>query len=424
MKKIVLLWLMMVSLPLAGISQGYVDDLYYVPDEEEEVAGEEKAEPAPETPAVRDVSAPASSSGSVVASRDAGNVRDVDEYNRRYTASSESESYYAEEELHDNEDGNTEELPGEWVNGFRGDEGDYEYAVRLIRFHSPRFAVSVSSPFYWDVVYGINSWDWNVYDDGIYAYVFPTYTNSLWWDWRFGTFGWSWGWPYYSAYWGWPGYYGYWGWGRPYYAWGWHHHWYDDPWHYHHGRPWGPPPARYNARRAAGSRPGYSSRSSASSRSSVGRSSSSSRASASSGRVVGTRSSSRAGVSSATTRTSRSSSASSTRYTRSSSSSSRASATPGYSRSSSMTRRSSSTYNPSESSTRRTYSTGVPSRSSNSYRSSGSSSRSSYQSRSSSSRSSFSSGSISSGRSSGSYSRGGSSSRSSGGSSRSGGGRR
>ena len=78
MKKIVLLWLMMVSLPLAGISQGYVDDLYYVPDEEEEVAGEEKAESAPETPAVRDVSAPASSSGSVVASRDAGNVRDVD----------------------------------------------------------------------------------------------------------------------------------------------------------------------------------------------------------------------------------------------------------------------------------------------------------------------------------------------------------
>ena len=39
MKKIVLLWLMMVSLPLAGISQGYVDDLYYVPDEQQRPAG-------------------------------------------------------------------------------------------------------------------------------------------------------------------------------------------------------------------------------------------------------------------------------------------------------------------------------------------------------------------------------------------------
>ena len=34
------------------------------------------------------------------------------------------------------------------------------------------------------MVYGLPSWDWNVYDDGLYAYVFPTYTNRLWWDWR------------------------------------------------------------------------------------------------------------------------------------------------------------------------------------------------------------------------------------------------
>ena len=73
---------------------------------------------------------------------------------------------------------------GEWVNGFEGSQDDYEYAMRIVRFRNPRYAIPVSSPLYWDVVYGLPSWDWNVYDDGLYAYVFPTYTNRLWWDWR------------------------------------------------------------------------------------------------------------------------------------------------------------------------------------------------------------------------------------------------
>ena len=51
---------------------------------------------------------------------------------------------------------------GEWVNGFNGSQDDYEYAERIIRFRNPRFAVSISSPLYWDIVYGTNSWDWNI----------------------------------------------------------------------------------------------------------------------------------------------------------------------------------------------------------------------------------------------------------------------
>lgn len=80
---------------------------------------------------------------------------------------------------------------GYWVNGFDGSDSDYEYATRLIRFHNPRYAVHVSSPIYWDVVYGLNSWDWNVYVDGNYAYVFPTFSNRLWFDWRYNTHAYS-----------------------------------------------------------------------------------------------------------------------------------------------------------------------------------------------------------------------------------------
>ena len=75
---------------------------------------------------------------------------------------------------------------------------------------NPRYAIPVSSPLYWDVVYGLPSWDWNVYDDGLYAYVFPTYTNRLWWDWR-------WNYPY-GASWG--------------FSWGWSSPWYYNNWYY------------------------------------------------------------------------------------------------------------------------------------------------------------------------------------------------
>lgn len=95
--------------------------------------------------------------------------------------------------------------------------------MRIVRFRNPRYAIPVSSPLYWDVVYGLPSWDWNVYDDGLYAYVFPTYTNRLWWDWRWNypygaswgfSWGFSWGWssPWYYNSWYYPGYWGgYWG---------------------------------------------------------------------------------------------------------------------------------------------------------------------------------------------------------------------
>lgn len=133
-----------------------------------------------------------------------GKTRDVDEYNRRYDSRNndfvmENDTLYINEKEDDG-------LDGEWVNGeFEGSQDDYEYATRIIRFRNPRYAISISSPLYWDVVYGLNSWDWNVYTDGLYAYAFPTFTNRLWWDWRYNSYGWG-GYPYYG--WGWNSWYG------------------------------------------------------------------------------------------------------------------------------------------------------------------------------------------------------------------------
>lgn len=170
-----------------------------------------------------------------------GNIRDVDEYNRRYDSkdydfSQENDTLYVDEKEDDG-------LDGEWVNGFDGSEDDYEYATRIIRFRNPRYAISIGSPLYWDVVYGLNSWDWNVYTDGLYAYAFPTFTNRLWWDWRYNSYGWG-GYPYYG--WGWNSWYGpSWGfgwsvgWGGWYGGGWWGHHHHYHPGYYPGGGHWG-----------------------------------------------------------------------------------------------------------------------------------------------------------------------------------------
>ncbi|MBP1613679.1 MAG: hypothetical protein H6Q13_1127 [Bacteroidetes bacterium] len=217
MKKIVFLLLIALCLPLAIMAQSY-DDLYFTPKKDDKAAQEEKTSSEQKkkgvTTTTRVYATPATA---VVVQDSKGNVRDVDEYNRRYDSSDndfvmEDDTLYVKEK-------EQSDLDGEWVSGFNGSEDDYEYAERIIRFRNPRYAISISSPLYWDIVYGTNSWDWNVYTDGMYAYAFPTFTNRLWWDWRYNSFGYGWGYPYYyggwySDYWG--GYYGsswYWGWG-------------------------------------------------------------------------------------------------------------------------------------------------------------------------------------------------------------------
>ena len=227
MKKSVLVSLLLVCLPLFVMAQSN-DDLYFIPKKKTE---KKVTNGTPAKVVVEKEKTPTTvyaAPGSTVVVKDVeGNVRDVDEYNRRYTSrdntfSMENDTLYIEEKPYNER--------GEWVNGFEGSQSDYEYAMRIIRFRNPRYAIPVSSPLYWDVVYALPSWEWNVFDDGYYAYVFPTYTNRLWWDWRFN---YSWGWRspwYYSSWYYGPSYLygGYWGGWYPHH----HHHWH--PGHHHH----------------------------------------------------------------------------------------------------------------------------------------------------------------------------------------------
>lgn len=263
MKKIIFLLLCVVSLPQVLMAQ-VDDDLYFIPSKKKVVKKEApvKQEPAQRMVVVKSQSPKmvVTSPGTQVVVRNSKKrVRDVDEYNRRYDAkdysfSQEGETIYIDEREDDG-------LDGEWVNGFEGSQDDYEYATRIIRFRNPRFAVSISSPYYWDVVYGLNSWEWNIYTDGFYAYAFPTFSNRLWWDWRYGSYGWGWGYP--SAYYSWGGWYGpswsfSWGgwWGHPHY----YHPHYCHP-HHHYYPSWGGGYYRgydsYTRRGVAGYRSGY-----------------------------------------------------------------------------------------------------------------------------------------------------------------------
>ena len=232
MKKFVFVSLLMACMPFLVLAQTN-DDLYFIPKKKTE---KKVTSGTPAKVVIEKDKTPTTvyaSPGSTVVVKDVnGELRDVDEYNRRYTSrdntfSMENDTLYIEEKPYNER--------GEWVNGFGGSQSDYEYAMRIVRFRNPRYAIPVSSPLYWDVVYALPSWEWNVYDDGFYAYAFPTYSNRLWWDWRFD---YSWGWRsswYYSSWYG-PGYWygGYWG-GWPHYHH--HHHWH--PGHHHPHYAWG-----------------------------------------------------------------------------------------------------------------------------------------------------------------------------------------
>ena len=234
MKRIVLMAL--VAVGIVGSASAQRDDLYFVPKKKKVV--EQVVEPEESTQQVEEKVLS-------VATVPAKQLEiDEDAYNRRGSYLTDEGDAVSEFAMNDDgfvlitEEGdtmwmNTDTLrltrvtDGEgWVNGFDGSDSDHEYAMRIIRFRNPRYAIPVSSPLYWDVVYGGSlwpSWEWNIYDDGMYAYVFPTRSNWYYWDYRMSySYGWNYHWGYpYSPHWG-----SHWG----YYS-GYHygHVWYD-PW--------------------------------------------------------------------------------------------------------------------------------------------------------------------------------------------------
>ena len=183
-------------LALPGIAAGqYYDDLYVRPSSKK--VKETKAEPVP----VQD---------EIVSSDE----WDIDTYNRRY-AGTEPETA---QPVTASEPG----IEGYYLNGFNGTQSDLEYAERIRRFHNPRFTIHITDPGYTELYY-MNQYDWNIYIDGSYAYVTPTWSNPWYWNytwapytywpsWHWGGYGYGFGFGYHH--------YGYWG--NPYWNWAWH----------------------------------------------------------------------------------------------------------------------------------------------------------------------------------------------------------
>ena len=151
--------LLIACLPWLAMAQN--DDLYFVPKKEKKAETKtEVRQVTRQTTTTTTTTASVPPATTVVVKDVTGKTRDIDEYNRRYTSrentfSMQNDTLYIEEKPYGER--------GEWVNGFEGSQDDYEYAMRIVRFRSPAYAIPISSPLYWDVVYGAYpSWDWNV----------------------------------------------------------------------------------------------------------------------------------------------------------------------------------------------------------------------------------------------------------------------
>lgn len=169
--------------PFAAIAQ--VDDVYFVPSKK----SEEKVLVIKSTAEKYNISTASASQG-----------RDVDEYNRRSTAYTDSPDEYIDEN---------------YTGDYSYEEGaydDYSYSTRIIRSRNPRRAMY--SPIYWDLMYGCGVSDWLIYDNGYSIDIYPTYNNHLYFysDFAFGWNPFSW---YSWNSWRYPGYYG---WYHPYHS--------------------------------------------------------------------------------------------------------------------------------------------------------------------------------------------------------------
>ena len=226
MKKIVLFSLLMVCLPFMALAQSGNDDLYFIPKKKKEKKEKVETKTVVKTEQVLASGNDVQVTAPVVVRDVNGNTRDLDEYNRRYS-SRENEFTYENDTLYIQEKPYLEQ--GEWINGFQGSQEDYDYAMRIIRFRSPSFAVSVSSPYYWDIISLGYSANWNVFDTGMYAFAFPTFVNNWWWDWRYNS---AFSIRYYPSNWL---YRSHWCYSYDWYGWGHYpYHTHHSPWHGFH----------------------------------------------------------------------------------------------------------------------------------------------------------------------------------------------
>ena len=195
------------------------DDIYYNPNDKNPVVEKKEKD------AQKELQEKAAVKKTLMATSD-NHFRDVDEYNRRGESSDMTLEDIAANQKEDHVEYNVVDENGDdgyYLNGFNGSDSDYEYALRIRRFHNPKFVVSVSDPFYSDI-YFLDNNDWNVYISDNYAWVTPTWTNPWYWNYTWAPYSytsWSWRWslgpwgfsfgydPFYSwgGYWGWDSWY-------------------------------------------------------------------------------------------------------------------------------------------------------------------------------------------------------------------------
>lgn len=186
MKRLVIFSAMLAFTQLSIIAQ---DDLYFFPEKSKEQKTEVKVENKTKA---REPELVFKGNADVEVYNTSS--RDEDEYNRRYMYSGDG----ADAAVPDTIDSVEPDI--------YDDENDYQYSRQILRFYSPHVGVYVSSPYYWDLVYGYGAFDY------LYADPFFYYDPYYWsWGWSFG-----WGWR------PWGSWYGpFWGWYHPYHWVGW-----------------------------------------------------------------------------------------------------------------------------------------------------------------------------------------------------------
>lgn len=215
--------LMIGSMPLGAFAQS---DVYYIPSKKVKTITTTESSTRREAPSRYSAMASANDTYSAPYYED---TRDVDDYNRRGRNSSVSSVVDDSIAAVDDADANEK----------------YSCTKHIIRFHSPRRGVIISSPYYWDICYDD---PWDVYYDswayGLPSYAYWSYAYDPWYYnhwWYHSCWDFTWGWydPWYgSYYWGWH-HPLYWGWNRPYYGgWACHTHYWG---HHHYNAGWDVP---------------------------------------------------------------------------------------------------------------------------------------------------------------------------------------
>lgn len=210
MKTRIHFFIALLALPFVLVAQNEDDDMYFVPNKKaektEKAQKKEKYERKPYTATEHNVvtHSDLQTSAEPDAEYYSGQLRDVDEYNRRYRESSTLKARVINDTLYI--DTETEQEANAFANddrhGYYSDDcyydDDFYYSSRLIRYHGRHFY----DPFMWDYCYG---W-YDPWYDPWYGFYGPYY--------RYGYYSWyNWGWGRHHR----PGWIWGWGWGSPIY---------------------------------------------------------------------------------------------------------------------------------------------------------------------------------------------------------------